>query len=157
MKQADFQRRQVSALVFLLLAAFVALLVLFGPFQSWIEAKRQVTRLESLIQGQRTIIARSGRSQSELDQLSKNTDLQEQLLQGDSRNMAVTRAQGTLTSLVEKNGGKILRVANVTADSDAALEPVITSVHFECDNQTLNDILHAIEFGAVNSSSTAPK
>ena len=63
--------------------------------------------------------------------------------------MAITRAQGTLTRLVEENGGKILRVANVNADAGGSLKPVITSVNFECDDQNLNDILYAIEFGPV--------
>lgn len=150
MNKPAFQRRQVSALVFLLFVALAALLLSRGPLKAAFETERQVKRLEQLVQGQRTIIARSGGSQDELDRLNQDAGFQEQLLQGRSLNMAVAQAQGTLTSLVEENGGKILRVANVNADADGSLKPVITSVHFECNDQDLNDILYAIEFGLTN-------
>lgn len=147
MNSPALQRRQVSGLVFLLFVALVALLFSFGPLKSWIETDRQMRRLEQLVEGQRTIIARSAGSQGELDRLGKSAAFQEQLLQGGSLNMAITEAQGTLTGLVEEGGGKILRVANVTADGNGSLKPVITSVNFECGDQDLNDILYAIEFG----------
>lgn len=150
MKPTAFQRRQVSALVFLLFVALAALAFSLGPLKSWFETDSQMKRLEQLVEGQRAIIARSDASRDELDNLGKNAGLQGQLLQGKSLNMAITHAQGTLTSLVEKNGGKILRLANMNADSDSSLMPVVTSVHFECDDQSLNDILYAIEFGTIN-------
>lgn len=150
MNQPAFQRRQVSALVFLFLAALAALAFSLGPLKSWFEIDSQMKRLEQLVEGQRSIIARSNASRDELDNLGKNAGLQGQLLQGKSLNMAITHAQGTLTSLVEKNGGKILRLANMNADSDSSLMPVVTSVQFECDDQSLNDIFYAIEFGTIN-------
>lgn len=147
MKSPPLQRRQVSGLVFLLFVALLAFLFSLGPLKSWFETERQMQRLEQLVTGQRAIIARSAGSQAELDRLGKSAAFQEQLLQGGSLNMAITEAQGALTGLVEKSGGKILRVANVTADGNGSLKPVITSVNFECDDQDLNDILYAIEFG----------
>lgn len=149
MNKPAFQRRQVSAAVFLLFAALAAFLLSRGPLKAAFETERQVKRLEQLVQGQRTIIARSGGSQGELDRLNQDAGFQEQLLQGRSLNMAVAQAQGTLTSLVEENGGKILRVANVAADAGGSLKPVITSVNFECGDQDLNNILYGIEFGTV--------
>lgn len=152
MKSTAFQRRQVSALVFLLAVATAAVAFSLGPLKSRFETDSQIKKLEQLVAGQRSIIARSNASRDELDNLGNNAGLQGQLLQGKSLNMAITQAQGTLTSLVEENGGKILRVANanIDADNDSSLKPILTSVYFECDDQSLNDILYAIEFGMIN-------
>lgn len=152
MKPLAFQRRQVSALVLLLSVALAALAFSLGPLKSWFEIDSQMKRLEQLVEGQRSIIARSNASRNELSNLGENAGLQDQLLQGKSLNMASTQAQATLTSLVEENGGKILRVANanIDADNDSSLKPILTSVYFECDDQSLNDILYAIEFGTIN-------
>lgn len=145
-----FQRRQVSGLVLLLFVALAALLFAIGPLKSRVEVENQIEQLEQLAASQQTIIARSATSQVKLRALRQNTGFQEQLLQGRSLNMAIAQAQGTLTDLVEDNGGKILRVANAKADADKSFREIVTSVHFECDDQNLNDILYAIEFGAIN-------
>lgn len=145
-----FQRRQVSGLVFLLFVALAALLFAIGPLKSRVEVENQIEQLEQLAASQKTIIARSSTSQVKLRALRQNPDFQEQLLQGRSLNMAIAQAQGTLTDLVEDNGGKILRVANAKAGADKSFMEIVTSVHFECDDQNLNDILYAIEFGAIN-------
>ncbi len=152
MKPLAFQRRQVSALVLLLFVALAALAFSLGPLKSWFEIDSQMKRLEQLVEGQRSIIARSNASRDELNNLGENAGLQGQLLQGKSLNMVSTQAQATLTSLVEENGGKILRVANAAIDADnhRSLKPILTSVYFECDDQSLNDILYAIEFGTIN-------
>ena len=150
MNVPNFQRRQVSGLVFLFFVALAALLFAIGPLKSRIEVESQIEQLEQLAAGQRTIIARSSTSQVKLRALRQNAGFQEQFLQGRSLNMAITQAQGTLTDLVENNGGKILRVANAKAGADKSFREIVTSVHFECDDQNLNDILYAIEFGAVN-------
>jgi hypothetical protein len=145
-----FQRRHASGLVFLSLGALAAVLFVTGPLKSRIEVESKIEHLEQLAAGQRAIIASSSTSQGKLRALRQNAGFQEQLLQGKSLNMAITQAQGTLTDLVEDNGGKILRVANAKAGADKSVRGVVTSVHFECDDQSLNDILYAIEFGSVN-------
>lgn len=150
MNVPTFQRRQVSGLVFLFFVALGALLIVIGPLKSRVEAERQIEQLEKLAAGQRTIIAGSGTSQDKLRALRQDAGFQEQLLQGKSLNMAITQAQGGLTDLVEDSGGKILRVANAKVGADKSFREIVTSVHFECDDQNLNDILYAIEFGAVN-------
>ena len=150
MKASSFQRRQVSALVFLLLVALAIFIFLFGPFMSRFETRGQIRQLEKLVDGQKSIIARSSGAQLELDALKQDAALQERMLQGRSLNMAIAQAQRKLTTLVEENGGKINRVANANSGSEERFREIVTSVHFESSDQNLNDIFHAIEFGHVN-------
>lgn len=128
MKASSFQRRQVSALVFLFLVALAIFVFLFGPVMSRFETRGQIRQLEKLVEGQKSIIARSSGAQLELDALKQDVALQERLLQGRSLNMAITQAQRKLTTLVEENGGKINRVANANSGSEDSFRKIETSV-----------------------------
>ena len=52
MNVPNFQRRQVSGLVFLFFVALAALLFAIGPLKSRIEVESQIEQLEQLAAGQ---------------------------------------------------------------------------------------------------------
>lgn len=147
MKWRGLERRHISGSVFLLICALLVVALINGPISDRIEARRQIEQHEKLVQARKQVASRGADLQARLSEMTGRAEWQRKLLQGQSSNMATTNAQAILSRMIDKNGGRVLRAANARTETRSGLLEIVTSVHFECSGQDLDDILYRIEFG----------